>query len=99
MVNLGAIIGWINTHILKTIQTHFLCILQVRPLTGAEVQATTDLLTEVFATLGGPGWNVYTRYMRNQIHRFLEVRPRMQLQERSSRVLLVWKTKPLRHVS
>jgi len=46
----------------------------VRPLTAAEVQATTDLLTEVFATLGGPGWNVYTRYMRNQIHKFLEVR-------------------------
>lgn len=47
---------------------------QVRPLTIAEVQATTDLLTEVFATLGGPGWNVYTRYMRNQIRKFLEVR-------------------------
>ena len=47
---------------------------QVRPLTSAEVQATTDLLTEVFATLGGPGWNVYTRYMRNQIRKFLEVR-------------------------
>ena len=46
----------------------------MRPLTGGEVQATTDLLTEVFATLGGPGWNVYTRYMRNQIRKFLEVR-------------------------
>ena len=46
----------------------------MRPLTSAEVQAATDLLTEVFATLGGPGWNVYMRYMRNQIRKFLEVR-------------------------
>jgi hypothetical protein len=48
---------------------------QVRPLAGKEVSTTTDLLTEVFATLGGPGWTVYTRYMRNQIQKFLEVRP------------------------
>ena len=45
----------------------------MRPLTIEEVQTTTDLLTEVFATLGGAGWTVYTRYMRNQIRKFLEV--------------------------
>lgn len=47
--------------------------LVVRPLTVEWLGRTADLLTDVFATLGGPGFVAYRRYMRNQIRGFLEV--------------------------
>ena len=45
----------------------------VQPLTVDWLRETTDLLTDVFATLGGPGWGAYRRFMRKQIRGFLEV--------------------------
>ena len=47
--------------------------LVVRPLTVEWLGRTADLLADVFATLGGPGFQAYHRYMRTQIRGFLEV--------------------------
>ena len=47
--------------------------LVVRPLTIEWLTRTAELLTDVFAILGGPAFQTYRRYMRNQIRTFLEV--------------------------
>lgn len=49
--------------------------LVVRPLTVEWLGRAADLLTDVFATMGGPGYQAYRRYMNKQIRTFLEVMP------------------------